>query len=128
MLRWCRRVRAQEQAMATTSLMTAEQLFELDLDGHHDLIRGELISMAPAGARHGKIAASVAYFLRRHLESNPIGTAYGAETGFILTRSPDTVLAPDAAFVRGDRLPSDEEQEGFLPFAPDLAVEVLSPS
>jgi Uma2 family endonuclease len=114
--------------MAITTLMTADLLFELDLDGHHDLIRGELVSMAPAGARHGRIAAFVAYVLLRHLETNPVGMAYGAETGFILVRNPDTVLAPDAAFVRADRLPPDDEQDGFLPLAPDLAVEVLSPS
>src|SRR5262249_53080471 len=81
-----------------------------------------------AGGRHGKIAMWVGHLWLRFLETDPLGEVFGADTGFILSRNPDTILAPDVAFVRSDRLPPDEEQEGFLRLAPDLAVEVVSPS
>lgn len=40
----------------------------------------------------------------------------------------ETLLSPDVAFVRAERVPTGEEHRGFLRLAPDLAVEVLSPS
>lgn len=115
--------------MATTGLMTAEDLARItDDDCRYDLIRGELIRMAPAGGRHGNLAANIVGPLWAHVAQEQIGNVYIAETGFLLARDPDVVLAPDAAFVRSDRLPPEEEQDGFLPLAPDLAVEVVSPS
>jgi len=56
------------------------------------------------------------------------GKVFGAETGFFVARDPDTVLAPDIAFIRADRLPPPEDLIGFVPVAPDLAVEIVSPS
>ncbi len=61
------------------------------------------------------------------VEQHELGAVFGAETGFVLARDPDTVLAPDVAFVRTDRLPA-VAVPGFFPGPPDLAVEVLSPS
>jgi Uma2 family endonuclease len=83
--------------------------------------------MSPAGHRHGDIAGSVFRILANHIRAHSLGKAYIAETGFLLARDPDTVRAPDAAFVCAERLlgiPS----EGYFPGAPDLAVEVVSPS
>lgn len=115
--------------MATTTLMTVEDLARIgDHEGRYDLIRGEPIRMAPAGWPHGKISLRIGRALLDHVEHERLGEVCGAETGFVLARDPDVVLAPDAAFVRADRLPPEEEQEGFLPLAPDLAVEVVSPS
>lgn len=115
--------------MATTKLMTAEDLYQLDDDEYrYDLIRGELIRMSPANAEHGGIAAEIGGELRAHVKTNRLGKTYAAETGFILARSPDIVLAPDAAFVRADRLPPREQWSRFLELAPDLVVEVVSPS
>jgi Uma2 family endonuclease len=57
-----------------------------------------------------------------------MGVCVGAETGFVLGRDPDTVLGPDAAVVRTERLPPPAEQQGFLERAPDLAVEIVSPN
>jgi Uma2 family endonuclease len=62
-----------------------------------------------------------------HVERHKLGRVVGADTGFVLSRDPDTVRAPDAAFVRADRIP-DPRPVKFWEGAPDLAVEVLSPS
>jgi Uma2 family endonuclease len=51
-----------------------------------------------------------------------------AGTGFQLASSPDTVRAPAVGFVTTARLPADDSLEGYYPGAPDLAVEVISPS
>jgi len=57
-----------------------------------------------------------------------IGKLFFAETGFLLSRDPDTVRAPDIAFIHKDHLPPDLPEDAFWPGAPDLAVEVVSPS
>jgi Uma2 family endonuclease len=115
--------------MATTELMTAEDLLQLRDDEHrYDLIRGELMRMSPANARHGEIAAAFVGELRSYVKANRLGRTYSSETGFILARNPDIVLAPDAAFVRSNRLPPLEQRSRFLELAPDLVVEVASPS
>lgn len=115
--------------MATTKLMTAEDLLQLEDDEHrYDLIRGELIRMSPANGEHGGIAAEILGELRAHVRTHRLGKTFAAETGFVLARNPDVVLAPDAAFVRSDRLPPRDEWSRFLEVAPDLVVEVASPS
>lgn len=83
--------------------------------------------MTPAGGEHGEIGIELAYLLKTHVRESKLGRVYGADTGFLLERNPDTVRAPDAAFVRNDRL-SGGSPKGFIPFAPDLAFEVLSPT
>ena len=82
--------------------------------------------MSPAGAEHGWIIARLTAKLVPFVEEKALGYVFGAETGFVLERDPDTVRAPDVAFVRADRIPTRPTRK-FLPFAPDLAVEVISP-
>lgn len=115
--------------MATTSKpMTAEELLHLPDDGQrHELIAGELRTMTPAGSEHGWIAASVATSLSVHVHAQRLGRVFAAETGFKLTESPDTVRAPDAAFVRRERVEALGRVTGYWPGAPDLAVEIISP-
>ena len=84
--------------------------------------------MAPAGGRHGQIANRLGFFIGNYvLEGNP-GQVFAPGTGFLLRRDPDTVRAPDVAFVAAGRLAGGEAPPGFLELAPDLAVEVVSPS
>ena len=82
--------------------------------------------MSPAGAFHGSVAFAIGLKIGNHVGERQLGRVFAAETGFILERTPDTVRAPDVAFVRNDRLHLMDER-GFFPGAPDLAVEVLSP-
>jgi Uma2 family endonuclease len=113
--------------MATVQqITTAEQLFQAPDLGRCELVRGELIMMSPAGSRHGVITLRVGRLLLDFVESRGLGAAFGAETGFLITSNPDTVRAPDVAFVRADRVGAEMPQ-GFFPGPPDLAVEVLSP-
>lgn len=112
--------------MATTAKITAEQLWEMGEDSRYELIEGELIAMSPAGGEHGQIEWRLAAYLGPFILSQDLGEGFGSETGFRL--GPDTVLAPDAAFISIERLPPDDERKGFMPLAPDWAAEVVSPS
>ncbi len=114
---------------APRSRMTAEELFDLpDDDGRSELVEGELVPMTPTGGRHGALAVRIGRLLDEHVEAHDLGVCCGAETGFILKRDPDTVRAPDAAVVVASRIPITGIPATFWPFAPDLAVEVVSPS
>ena len=122
-------VRADVDAVVATHV-TSEDLANLEGDGYrYDLLSGDLIRVSPAGFRHGRLAAEIARRLGNFLADHPtLGVVVGAETGFRLSRDPDTVLGPDAAIVSRDRLPAGQAQLGFLELAPDLAVEIVSPS
>ena len=115
-------------AMATRHrYMTSEELALNPIPNKRtELVRGRLIVREPAKYRHGEIAARVLIAIGIYLESHPIGRVCAAETGFTLARDPDTVRAPDVAYLREDRVPT-VEVTGFDEIAPDLAVEVLSP-
>lgn len=117
----------------TTRLITADELLTIPTyvngsDRRYELIRGELKVMSLTKPLHGIICARLAAALINFVDANDLGMAFGAETGFIVERDPDTVLGADAAFVSHERLAAVEDFEKYFPFAPDLAVEVLSPS
>jgi Uma2 family endonuclease len=108
--------------------VTADELLHMPDDGfRYELVRGELRQINPAGNVHGRIAVRITWRLAQHVEENRLGTVYAAETGFRLSSNPDTVRAPDAAFVSQARIEEIGDVEGFWPEAPDLAVEVVSP-
>ena len=98
-------------------------------DGYrYELVRGELKKTAPAGFEHGTLAVEFAAELRNFVKANKLGRVTAAETGFKLTTNPDTVRAPDIAFVSQKRLDEVGPVQGYWPGAPDLAVEVVSPN
>jgi Uma2 family endonuclease len=110
-------------------MKTAEQLALMPDDGlRYELIEGELTMMSPAGGRHGRVAVRLNKLLAIHVDDNALGATFAAETGFRIAVNPDTVRAPDGAFVRQEKMDALEDDSGFLPFAPDLAVEVISPT
>ncbi|HEY3830441.1 MAG TPA: Uma2 family endonuclease [Solirubrobacteraceae bacterium] len=111
-------------ALANT---TAEELWTLPDDGQRrELIGGELRVMTPAGAEHGRVASTADRLLGVHVSSG-IGVTFGAETGFVLATDPDTVRAPDAAFVTCAHADAVGRTEKYWPRAPDFAIEVVSP-
>lgn len=117
--------------MATTptspQLTTAEDLYDLDDEHRYELIRGELVSMSPAAGRHGRLMSRLTALLVTHVDEDGGGEIFSGDTGFILCRDPDTLVGPDIAFVRSDRL-IDQDEDKFFELAPDLAVEIASQS
>ncbi len=118
------------QSVATqTRAVTADELLRMPNDGaRYELVRGEVTRMAPAGQRHGRIAMNLLTSLNASVRAQGLGVVYAAETGFLLATTPDTVRAPDVAFVSRERLARQAEVEGYWPGAPDLVVEVISPA
>lgn len=113
--------------MATIeTITTADQLLAAGDIGRCELVRGELIMMSPAGSEHGWIVVNITMPLATFVKQHSLGRVFGAETGFRIGRDPDTVRAPDVAFVAARRI-GDKLAKGFFPGPPDLAVEVLSP-
>ncbi len=109
--------------------VTADELLAWPDDGRRrELIKGEVREMAPAGAEHGMVAMRIGALLQRHVEATRSGRAFAAETGFMLEGDPDTVRAPDAAVVTEAHAQRVGRVPGYWPGAPDLAVEVVSPS
>ena len=108
-------------------LMSAEELLRTRVPNKQtELVRGRLVVREPPGWRHGSVTMNLALRLGRHIEVTGAGQLLAAETGFTLFRSPDTVRAPDIAFVRRERLP-EPIPDTYPELAPDLVVEVLSP-
>lgn len=112
-----------------TRPMTADELLAMPDDGwRYELVKGELCKMAPTGDEHGEITVELTAALHAHVKKHKLGKVYAAETGFKLESDPDTVRAPDIAFVRRERVEATGRLPGFRSGAPDLVVEVLSPS
>lgn len=113
-----------------TALLRADDLFGMPRDGwRYELVEGVLHRMPPPGFDHGSIAGRFGGLLFTHVHPRKLGRVLAAETGFLVSSDPDTVLAPDVAFVRKERLASFEPgRHPYFPGAPDFLVEVLSPS
>ncbi len=113
---------------AAEKLMTAEQLARTSVPGKVlELIRGHLVVREPPGTRHGAVAANLAFELGGFVRTERLGQVFAQDTGFKIAREPDTVRGPDVAFVSRERLDHIPE-EGYAELAPDLVIEVLSPS
>ena len=108
-------------------LITAEELLLMPDDGmQRELIRGVLTEDMPPGDEHGVLVARISWLFANYCEENDYGEVRAGDSGFLLERGPDTVRGPDVAWVSPDRLP--EPVAGYAELAPDLVVEVRSPS
>ncbi|MGQ9626393.1 MAG: Uma2 family endonuclease [Anaerolineae bacterium] len=115
-------------AAVQEKLMTGEELLHLPDDGYrYELVKGELIKMAPPGAWHGVLAVRLGISLGQYVQESKLGEV-AVEAGYYLARDPDTVRGPDISFVSRERILPEGVPKGFWPFAPDLAVEIVSPS
>jgi Uma2 family endonuclease len=109
--------------------MTVEDLYVIPDDGFkYELQAGMLVSEPLPSGRHGWVTASIAGILRAHVKENRLGVVFAGDSGFVLARKPDTVRGPDVAFVSRERFERSGEPTKAFAGAPDLAVEVLSPS
>ena len=108
-------------------LITADELLLMPRDGsRYELIRGVLVEKMAPGDAHADVVIRIAYALAHYAESNDYGAARAGEPGYRLDRDPDTVRAPDIAWIAPGKVPVG--LRGYPEFAPDLAVEVKSPS
>jgi len=115
--------------MGSQTPLTVDDLLRVpEPDLPHELWRGVLHLVTPAISAHGAVAARLLAALGQHVYTHHLGALFTAEAGFILERDPDTLLCPDVAFVASERLPAGGLEPRFLELAPDLAVEVLTPS
>lgn len=112
--------------MVATRRITIDEFAEMPLQGIWELVDGEPIESSPAAGRSGWINATIVALPANYVRQSGLGRAFSAETGFVLFEDRQTVRSPDAAVVLRNRLA--ELPDSFVPMAPDLAVEVLSPS
>ncbi|HSA56075.1 MAG TPA: Uma2 family endonuclease [Gemmatimonadaceae bacterium] len=107
--------------------MSAEELARLHLpDKQTELIRGRLVVREPPGTEHGRLAATLCHLISDHVRRHRHGVVFGQDTGFKIESAPDTVRAPDVAFLaqdRADQIP----RRGYAALAPDLLAEIVSP-
>ena len=108
---------------------TAEELLNMPDDGfRYELVRGKLRKMVPAGQFHGEYSMNVGISLGGYVKGNRLGKTYSSDTGFVLATDPDHVRVPDVAFISNERLEELGESHAFARGAPDVAVEVISPT
>lgn len=108
-----------------SKLVTADELYAMGDIGRCELVRGEIVRMAPAGDLHGRVTGELTVLLGGFIRQHRLGVYWAAESGFIVSQGPDTVRAPDFAFVTKDR--ATAVRPGYCSVAPDLVVEVVSP-
>ncbi len=108
-------------------LITGEELAEMGDIGRCELIEGELIMRSPTGWRHGRYEARFGYILQNFIEENPLGEIFVGEVGIYTRRDPDTIRGADVLFISHKRL-AQTQAKSFLDVAPELIVEVMSPS
>jgi len=110
--------------------LTADDLLHLPEDDRRrtELVRGKLVRGSPTLAEHAAAAVSLGARLRDHVRERGLGTVFTGEVGFVLSTEPDTVRAPDVAFVSAERLPPNGPPRAYLRLAPDLAVEIPFPA
>lgn len=111
---------------AGAGLVSAEQLARMPLDYPCELVGGRIVRMSPAGGWHGLVCGRVQDALSAHVNANALGRVLSGETGYLVRSDPDTVRAPDVAFVAEARV-AQARVAGYPDLAPDLVVEVVSP-
>jgi Uma2 family endonuclease len=115
--------------IAEPKLMTADEFFCMPDDGkRYELVQGRLVEVGGASWRSSTVAATILILLGTFVRQHRLGKVSGADLGSKLASSPDTVRVPDVAFVRSDRFRGGKGPRGFFVGAPDLCIEVLSPT
>jgi Uma2 family endonuclease len=110
-------------------MLTAEQFAQRPDPGHpEELVRGRIETVTVPKPRHGEICGQAYDLIRQHVEPRDLGRTLCRDSGVITERDPDTVRGADVAFYSFDRVPRGPLPDAYLGVAPDLVVEVLSPS
>jgi Uma2 family endonuclease len=114
--------------LVSEKLITADEFLQMEFeDGkRYELVNGRLEEMPMSGGEASQIGMWFGSLIVQHVRKHDLGHVTGADGGYILTTNPDTTRYPDVGFISKVRLPKMTAK--FIPFAPDLAVEVISPS
>lgn len=107
-------------------LLTGADLLEMGDIGPSELVKGVITPMSPTQNLHGWLVMELARRLGNFNAERRLGWVLGAESGLFTRRNPDTVRGMDIAFISRRRLPT--LAPGFLAVAPELVVEIVSPS
>lgn len=116
-------------AVATpkTKLVTGEELLEMGDVGPCELVEGEIVKMSPTNVEHAYLESKISRLLGEFVEENKLGWVLGGEIGIYTRRNPDSVRGADVVFLSSERVP-ERPRQGFLEIAPDLVVEIVSPT
>ena len=115
------------RSVSASPLLTAADIERMSIpDKQVELVRGRLVVREPPGSWHGAVAANLAYLLGDFVRRRELGLVFAQDTGFKIGSDPDTVRAPDVAFVARDRTGAIRAR-GYAELAPDLLAEILSP-
>lgn len=114
--------------MATTRLFTVHDLEHSPPEGEWELIDGELVPMTPSGLESSSLGHRIGRIVGNFVDAHRLGMMTGADGGYVLFPDRATIRVPDVGFIREERLPPKSERSRFPRLAPDLAIEVLSPS
>jgi Uma2 family endonuclease len=111
----------------TGRIYTQDDLLHLpQRAGKTELVAGEFRTMSPPNFYHGYTASRIVHYLQSVVIPNNLGVVC-VETGYVLSKNPDTVRLPDVSFIKAARLADLVNREGYIHGPPDLAIEVLSP-
>ena len=117
--------------MATASepaLLTVAEFAAMTDDGPQtELVRGKVIAMPPPGSRHGLFCSRFSRILGLFVTERRLGEVL-SESGVVTHHNPDSVRGPDISYYSAAKLPPLDQWEGYLDVAPDLVVEIRSPS
>jgi len=115
------------RSVSASPLLTAADVERMSIpDKQVELVRGRLVVREPPGSWHGAVAANLAYLLGDFVRRHELGLVFAQDTGFKIGSDPDTVRAPDVAFVARARTGAIRAR-GYAELAPDLLAEILSP-
>ncbi len=114
--------------MATTQLVTADELYQMGSNAPYELIEGVLREVSPSSSKSSEIGGRILIFVGQFVIEHGLGHLTNADGGYILSSNPQTVVAPDVGFYRGERYPDGAPEHGFRPVPPEFAVEVISPT
>ncbi|HEY0780790.1 MAG TPA: Uma2 family endonuclease [Gemmatirosa sp.] len=115
-------------AVITERLTASEYYDSPDVPDRAELVHGKVHVMAPGANAHTLVCRTIFLALHQHAAARGLGEVFPDGFGYELPPRNDTVRIPDASFVRAGRLPATFGPKGCVRLAPDLAVEVLSPS
>jgi Uma2 family endonuclease len=110
-----------------TKLITGEELLAMGDIGPCELIDGRIVAMSPTGGEHGTLESELGRVLGNFVIEKRLGWVLTGEVGIYIRRNPDRIRAADIAFLSRQRLPR-KPAPGFLTVAPELIVEVISPT